>query len=98
MKMFYLTRNSNDRWNLCILRSRRVIVFVSAHSLPREYNNRLEMTCFLFNFAAYIVCRRLKQCEFLGFVRTDCWGGLILLRDTSMRIDLFLVVLEQEEF
>ena len=27
------------------------------------------------NFAAYIVCRRYKPCEFLGFVWTDCWGN-----------------------
>ena len=26
------------------------------------------------NFAAYIVYRRYKQCEFLEFVWTDCWG------------------------
>ena len=26
------------------------------------------------NFAAYIVCRRYKPCEFLGFVWTNCWG------------------------
>ena len=30
---------------------------------------------FLSNFAAYIVCRRYKPCEFLGFVWTDCWGN-----------------------
>ena len=27
------------------------------------------------NFAAYIVCRRYKPCEFLGLVWTDCWGN-----------------------
>ena len=27
------------------------------------------------NFAAYVVCRRYKPCEFLGFVWTDCWGN-----------------------
>ena len=27
------------------------------------------------NFAAYIVCRRYKLCEFPGFVWTDCWGN-----------------------
>ena len=27
---------------------------------------------FHLNFAAYIVCRRYKPCEFLGFVWTDC--------------------------
>ena len=27
------------------------------------------------NFAAYIVCRRFKPCEFLWFVWTDCWGN-----------------------
>ena len=27
------------------------------------------------NFAAYIVCRGYKPCEFLGFVWTDCWGN-----------------------
>ena len=27
------------------------------------------------NFAAYIVCRRFKRCEFPGFVWTDCWGN-----------------------
>ena len=27
------------------------------------------------NFAAYIVCRRYKPCEFLGLVWTDCWWG-----------------------
>ena len=27
------------------------------------------------NFAAYIVCRRYKACEFLGFVCNDCWGN-----------------------
>ena len=27
------------------------------------------------NFAAYIVCRRYKPCEFPGFVWTDCWGN-----------------------
>ena len=27
------------------------------------------------NFAAYIVCRRDKPCEFPGFVWTDCWGN-----------------------
>ena len=27
------------------------------------------------NFAAYIVCRRFKPCEFLGYVWTDCWGN-----------------------
>ena len=27
------------------------------------------------NFAAFIVCRRYKPCEFPGFVWTDCWGN-----------------------
>ena len=27
------------------------------------------------NFAAYIVYRRCKACEFLWFVWTDCWGN-----------------------
>ena len=27
------------------------------------------------NFASYIVCRRYKPCEFLGFVWTDYWGN-----------------------
>ena len=27
------------------------------------------------NFAACIVCRRYKPCEFLGLVWTDCWGN-----------------------
>ena len=27
------------------------------------------------NFAAYIVYRRYKPCEFLEFVWTDCWGN-----------------------
>ena len=27
------------------------------------------------NFAAYIVCRRYKPCEFPRFVWTDCWGN-----------------------
>ena len=27
------------------------------------------------NFAAYIVCRRYKPCEFLGLVWTNCWGN-----------------------
>ena len=27
------------------------------------------------NFAAFIVCRRYKPCEFLGLVWTDCWGN-----------------------
>ena len=27
------------------------------------------------NFAAYIVCRSYKRCEFLGFVWTDCRGN-----------------------
>ena len=33
--------------------------------------------CFFFysNFAAYIVYRRYKPCEFLWFVWTDCWGN-----------------------
>ena len=30
---------------------------------------------FLSNFAAYIVCRSYKRCEFLGFVWTDCRGN-----------------------
>ena len=36
-----------------------------------------EPMCALFqsNFAAYIVCRGYKPCEFLGFVWTDCWGN-----------------------
>ena len=33
--------------------------------------------CYFFhsNFAAYIVYRRYKPCEFLWFVWTDCWGN-----------------------
>ena len=31
--------------------------------------------CFHSNFAAYIVCRCYKPCEFPGFVWTDCWGN-----------------------
>ena len=27
------------------------------------------------NFAAYIVWRNYKPCEFPGFVWTDCWGN-----------------------
>ena len=27
------------------------------------------------NFAAFIVCRRYKPCEFPRFVWTDCWGN-----------------------
>ena len=33
------------------------------------------MFVFYSNFAAYIVCRRHKPCEFLWFVWTDCWGN-----------------------
>ena len=31
--------------------------------------------CIHSNFAAYIVCRRYKPCEFSGFVWTDCCGN-----------------------
>ena len=36
-----------------------------------------EAMCVVFhsNFAAYIVCRRYKPCEFLRFVWTDYWGN-----------------------
>ena len=27
------------------------------------------------SFAAYIMCRHCKPCEFLEFVWTDCWGN-----------------------
>ena len=30
---------------------------------------------FILKFAAYIVCRCYKPCEFPGFVWTDCWGN-----------------------
>ena len=30
---------------------------------------------FYSNFAAYIVCRRYKPCEFPGFVWIECWGN-----------------------
>ena len=30
---------------------------------------------FYSNFAAYILCRRYKPCEFLGLVWTDCWDN-----------------------
>ena len=30
---------------------------------------------FHLNFAVYIVWRRYKPCDFLGFVWTDCWGN-----------------------
>ena len=35
-----------------------------------------EVMCAVFhsNFAAWIVCRHFRPCEFLGFVWTDCWG------------------------
>ena len=31
-------------------------------------------TVFHSNFAAQIMCRHYRPCEFLGFVWTDCWG------------------------
>ena len=41
-------------------------------------NKSKKLTRLISNFAAYIVCRRYKQaqqCEFLGFIWTDCWGN-----------------------
>ena len=42
--------------------------------------------CMLFhsNFAAYIVCRRYKLCEFLEFVWTNCWGNKSIYAITSL--------------
>ena len=36
-----------------------------------------EAMCVVFhsNFAAYIVCRHCKPCEFPAFAWTDCWGN-----------------------
>ena len=35
------------------------------------------------NFAAYIVCRSYKPCEFPGFVWTDRWGNKSYYVNTS---------------
>ena len=50
------------------------------------------------NFAAYIVCRRYKPCEFFGFVWTDCWGNksnVITSPANSMLICIFYLFLKQ---
>ena len=45
--------------------------------LHRQTVNVCEAMSVVFhsNFAAYIVCRRYKPCEFPGFVWTDRWGN-----------------------
>ena len=44
------------------------------------------------NFAAYIVYRRYKPCEFLEFVWTDCWGNKSNYVITSpANRDLFII-------
>ena len=47
------------------------------HSCPGTRDIVCEAMYVVFhsNFAAYIVCRRYKPCEFLGLVWTDCWGN-----------------------
>ena len=41
------------------------------------------------NFAASIVCRRYKPCEFPGFVWTDCWDNKSYYVITSSANDIY---------
>ena len=52
-------------------------------------------TVFHSNFAAQIVCRHYRPCEFLGFVWTDCWGDksnyvITSLANIDIKISLML--------
>ena len=56
----YIAGTQYTRHQHYMLHRQQVIVFEAMHAV------------FHSNFAAYIVCRRCKPCEFLGFVWTDC--------------------------
>ena len=47
----------------------------SQRHATRDIVSEVMYVVFHSNFAAYIVCRRYKPCEFLGLVWTYCWGN-----------------------
>ena len=50
------------------------------------------------NFAEYIVCRRYKPCEFLGFVWTDCRGNKSYYVITSLANRLDDIIVHQQRW